>query len=114
MKKEAGQKQKGKVMATSIECKCKCGKRHHIYVPYARGIKQLSDTKEVDMEKAKEWDKEEIARGDLKAVKVLAAMYKATFIDGSVIEAYQCECGAVIDLDNVIQKYMSNDVPSDK
>ena len=112
-----GTKQKGKVMATIIAFQCGCGKRYQIYLPKARMVKQLPNMKETDIEKARESDKEDMASGEMggttKFGRWLNAKLGIVFIDGSIMEAYQCECGATIDLDNFIKKQISNNMPPD-
>ena len=110
-------KQKGRVMVTTIAFQCKCGKKFHIYIPKARMIKQLPGMKEADIEKARESDKEDLASAEMggttKFGRWLNAKLGIAFIDGSIMEAYQCECGATIDLDNFIKKQISNNMPPD-
>ena len=99
-------------MAASIAYKCKCGKKYHIYMPMARMTKQLPSMNETNMEKAKEVDKENIASGEIGVIKKYGLWVEANlgepFVDGSIVENYQCKCGAIIDLDNILKRQMDN------
>lgn len=79
-----------------FEC-VNCGQIYQCYIPKRIQTKQLNCPPEI-IEKAKQSDKEDEESGAIEKVKRMAKHMRAKYVDMSVNEVMQCDCGEVYDL----------------
>jgi len=79
-----------------ISCR-KCGQLYLLYIPHKLEAKELNCSPE-EIVKAGKLDDEEKKTGTIEHLKNVAKTIGAKFIDMSVKEMLQCDCGATFDL----------------
>lgn len=89
--------------------RCKCGKEKVLHVPFKR-IYKLRSKSDRRLREAEATDNHVIAVGAVEDLKALATDDGCDFIDGTIIEACQCQCGSCIDVDKYISGLNMNDV----
>ena len=99
-------------MAT-IRYRCRCGIAYAIYMRMSKMLKQLPDVPKEYIEQRKKMEEtkklEEGGKdGNIKYVNWRAKHEGMTFINGSTLEVFQCQCGATINLGNFIRKHISD------
>lgn len=84
-------------MALTLAYQCSCGEVYIVYVPQKLQTRELGQSLEMIRE-AEKVDKEERESGWIESIKTDLEDVGAKFIDSSINEVIQCECGEVFDL----------------
>ena len=94
-------------MGCTFDLACSgCGAEKVLYLPLVRIIKRYSKKRGV-IEKAMQDDVKAIKGVLVKKIKA-RTINRAQFIHATVLEAYQCSCGEVLDIDKFITVLVRN------
>ena len=82
-------------MATGCLKKCKCGKYYQFFIPKQR----QEDISGMSKDERRELDFSEKMDGELEGLEIFARIFDAKFVDVGNLEAFQCPCGRVFDIE---------------